>query len=166
MESQNVEQILKVRQPRKAIFFKGAMIVLSLFSVGLIRFITGFGVILTACFILFTVLLFRYYNAEYEYELVDTELTVDRIMAKASRKRCGVYDVGRMEIMAPLGSEKIAYKEHQKWKSFDYSSNMNHGTVYVLYAPSQKEMVRVLLEPDEKMLGALKAVAGRKFYCE
>lgn len=164
MEDINIEQIIKVKQPAKAVFFKVAMILLTIVSIGLIRYLVGYGVVLTACFAVFSVLLFRYYDAEYEYELINNELTIDRIMAKSARRRMGVYDLGRMEIMAPYGSEKIAYKEHQKFKSFDYSSNMEKDNTYVVFAPSSNEIVRIILEPDERMLKAIKSVAGSKVY--
>ncbi len=165
MDTISVEQIIKVKQPGIAVFYKIGLAVLTLVSIVLMRYVLfGFGVILVACFGFFLVLLWRYYDAEFEYELVDNELSVDRIMSKSSRKHCGTYDVAKMEVMAPSGSDKIAYKEHQKLKTFDYSSNTDKSSTFVMYLPSNNEMVRVILEPDEKMLKAIKAVAVGKVY--
>lgn len=164
MNDISVEQIIKVKPPKKAMVFKVIMIILALVSVSLLRVLVGYGIVLTACFVVFTILLFRYYDAEYEYELVGNELTVDRIMAKASRRRMGVYDLGRMEIMAPLNSEKIAYKEHQKFKSSDYTSGEKTENIYVIYAPSENEIVRIAIEPSEDMLKAIKTIGGKKVY--
>ena len=82
MEDISVEQIIKVNPPKMALFYKIGLGILTLVSVFLIRYLVGFGVILTACFGLFLILLWRYYDAEYEYELVDGELSIDRIMAQ------------------------------------------------------------------------------------
>ena len=164
MENISVEQIIKLKQPADAIFYKVGLAVLTIVSIFLIRYLVGFGVILTACFGLFLVLLWRYYDAEFEYELVDNRLSVDRIMAKSARRHCGTYDIGKIEIMAPAFSEKIAYKEHQKLKTFDYSSNTDKSNTFIAYLPSENEMVRVILEPDERMLDAIKSIARGKVY--
>lgn len=159
-----VEQIVKVRQPKIAVFYKVVMVFLAIVSLGLLKVMVGYGIVLTACFVVFAVLLFKYYDAEYEYELVDGNFGVDRIMAKASRKHCGDYDVNRLEIMAKKGSEKIAYREHSKIKTFDYTSNTESDNVYVMYLPSSNEEVRVLIEPSERMLKAIKQIAKGKVY--
>lgn len=164
MEDISGEQIIKVNPPKMALFYKIGLGILTLVSVFLIRYLVGFGVILTACFGLFLILLWRYYDAEYEYELVDGELSIDRIMAKSSRKHCGTYNVARMDIMAPTGSEKVEYRKHQKLKTSDYSSNKGDDGCYVLYLPSNNEMVRIIIQPDERMLAAIKAVAQGKVY--
>lgn len=164
MENISVEQIIKVKQPGIAVFYKIGLAFLTIVSLFLIRYLVGFGVILTACFGLFLVLLWRYYDAEFEYELVDNQLSVDRIMARSARRHCKTFDVGKIEIMAPYGSEKIAYKEHQKLKTFDYSSNTDKSKTFILYMPSENEMVRVVLEPNERMTSAIKAIARGKVY--
>lgn len=164
MEDVSVEQIISVKPPAISVFYKIGLSLLTVVSVVLIRYLVGFGVILTACFGLFLVLLWRYYDAEFEYELVGGELSVDRIMAKSARRHCGTYSVSKLEIMAPYGSERIAYREHQKLKSYDYSSNTGSGSRYVLYLPSNNELVRIVLEPDDRMLQALKSAAPHKVY--
>jgi len=164
MDDINVEQIVKVNPPKKALFYKLGLGLLVVVSLLLIRYLVGFGVILTACFGLFLVLLCRYYDAEFEYELVDGDLSVDRIMAKASRRHCGTYDVSRKDIMAPVDSEKVAYRKHQKLKTYDYSSNNGNENCYVLYLPCNNEQVRLIIEPDERMLEALRKTAVGKVY--
>ena len=49
---------------------------------------------------------FVYLNSdvEYEYLYVDKELTVDKVMAKSRRKRVATYDLGKIEILAPIKS--------------------------------------------------------------
>lgn len=160
-----VEQIVKVRQPGVARVYKAVMIVLALVSLTLLRVLVGYGVVLTACFVVFTFLLFKYYDAEYEYELVDGSLSVDRIMARTYRKHCGDYDVNKLEIMARKGSEKIAYRENGgKTKTFDYTSNTDSDNVYVMYLPSNNEGVRVLIEPDDRLLAAIRQLGKGKVY--
>ena len=49
---------------------------------------------------------FVYLNSdvEYEYLYVDKELTVDKVMAKSRRKRVATYDLGKIEILAPINT--------------------------------------------------------------
>lgn len=155
MNDISIEQILKVNPPKYAMPLKILMIVLSVLSVVLIPSIMAIGVLLTVGLIAFTVIMFRYYDYEYEYSLVEKELTVDRITAKSSRRRCGVYDVAKLAVMAPAGSEKLESYERQNCKSYNYSSNTDPSATYVLFIPSNKEMVRVILEPNEAMKQAI-----------
>ena len=47
-----------------------------------------------------------YLNAdlEYEYLYLDKELTIDKVMAKTKRKRVAVFELSKMEIVAPIKS--------------------------------------------------------------
>lgn len=49
---------------------------------------------------------FVFLNAdiEYEYLYLDKEITIDKVMAKSTRKRVGTYKVERIEIFAPIKS--------------------------------------------------------------
>jgi len=88
MYNVSTEQIIKVKAPKNALIFKIIMIIACILAVTTIPQTHAFGLLLFAVLVVFTVFVFRYYNAEYEYSLVDGELTVDRIMARTRRKRC------------------------------------------------------------------------------
>lgn len=148
----SVEQIIKVNAPTYAKFFKIIMIIICILSLPFV--LVSFGVILVACLIVFTVIMFRYYNAEYEYSLVQNELTIDRITAKSSRKRCGVYNISKTQIMTQTNSPQLEnYKVN--CKEHNYSSNMGTEDVYVLIVPHNNELVKLVIEPNERMLEAL-----------
>ena len=89
------EQILKTKAPKQAAVFKTVMILACILAVTTIPSTYALGILLTAIFVVFTVILFKYYNAEYEYSLVDGELTIDKIMSQSMRKRCGVYNIAK-----------------------------------------------------------------------
>lgn len=149
MENISVEQIIKVKPPKYAVFAKLAMILVCLFSLSFI--FISYLVILTAVLIILTVFVFRYFNAEYEYTLVERELTVDKIIAKSYRRRCGVYNIDKIEIMAPYGSDKLIQYDRRNCKTHNYSSNTGTDNSYVIYAPCNNEMVKIILEPNEKI---------------
>ena len=55
-----------------------------------------------------------YANIEYEYLYLDKEITIDKVMNKSKRKRVGVYQVDKMEILAPLKSYHLdSYRNRQ-----------------------------------------------------
>lgn len=149
MENISIEQIIKVNPPKYVKVLKPVMVVLCVFSLAFI--LTIFGIFLTVGLIFLTVVVFHYYDAEYEYTLVEKELTIERIVAKSYRRKCGEYNLSRMEIMAPLGSDKLARSENGDFKTYDYSSNTDRSKTYVLFAPCNNEMVRLIFEPDERM---------------
>lgn len=151
------EQIIKTKAPKQAAVFKTVMIIACVLAVTTIPSMYAIGIILTAILVLFTVILFRYNNAEYEYLLVDGELTVDRIMSRTMRKRCGVYNVAKASMLARPACQAALGMEHKKLRTSDYTSNETTENVVVLYTmDSNNELVRIYLEPDERMLEALR----------
>ena len=121
MENVSIEQIIKVNPPKYAKPLKAVMMLLIGISLLFVFYIVGIA--LLVALVVITIFMFRYFDAEYEYTLVENELTIDRITAKSHRKRCGVYSLGRMEIMAPEGSEKLRSYDNRQCKKYDYSSN-------------------------------------------
>ena len=59
------EQILKTKAPKQAAVFKTVMILACILAVTTIPSTYALGILLTAIFVVFTVILFKYYNAEY-----------------------------------------------------------------------------------------------------
>lgn len=108
---------------------------------------------------------FIYMNAdlEYEYLYVDKELVVDKIMAKSKRKRVEVFDLEKMEIVAPLKSWHLDNYKNRSDKTVDYSSGEQRqpDTRYVFYYDGQK---RVIFEPNEDMIKAMQFAAPRKVF--
>jgi len=149
MDNISIEQIIKVNPPKYVKTLKIGMILLSICSLLLIAI--PFGVFLPVGFVIATIFLFRYYNAEYEYSLLEKELTIDRIVSKSSRRRCGIFNIGRLEIMAQYGSDKLKGMEKRNYKTYNYSANIDINKTYVLVVQSNKEMVRIILDPDERM---------------
>lgn len=108
---------------------------------------------------------FVYLNSdlEYEYLYVDKELTVDKVMAKTRRKRVAVYDVGKIEILAPVKSWHLDNYKNRTDKTVDYSSGEEKqpDTRYVFFYDGRQ---RVIFEPNEEMIKAITMVAPRKVF--
>ncbi len=108
---------------------------------------------------------FLYLNAdlEYEYLYVDKEITVDKVMAKTKRKRVAVFDVGKMEILAPIKSWHLDNYKNRNDKVVDYSSGEEKqpDKRYVFFYEGSK---KVIFEPNEEMVKAIQFVAPRKVF--
>lgn len=137
-------------------------------------------IMLTVCFVLVGLILwpalligivlgvasyFVYMNAELEYEYlyVDKELTVDKIVAKSKRKRVEVFELEKMEIVAPIHSWHLDSYKNRSDKTFDYSSGEpgKPDTRYVFFYDGQK---KVIFEPNENLIKAMQFAAPRKVF--
>ncbi len=110
---------------------------------------------------------FAYMNAdiEYEYLYLDKEISVDKVMAKSKRKKAGTFLVDQMEIFAPLNSHRLDSFKNRDLKTLDYSSG-------VANQPEKRYMMicngdtKVILEPNEAMIKAIRNVAPRKVFTD
>ncbi len=110
---------------------------------------------------------FAYMNAdiEYEYLYLDKEISVDKVMAKSKRKKAGTFLVDQMEIFAPLNSHRLDSFKNRNLKTLDYSSG-------VANQPEKRYMMicngdtKVILEPNEAMIKAIRNVAPRKVFTD
>jgi hypothetical protein len=106
-----------------------------------------------------------YTDIEYEYLYLDKEITVDRVLGKAKRKRMAQYNVERMEIIAPVRSYHLDNYKNRQVKTTDYSSldDVKSDTGYAMYYEGGE---RILLSPNDDMIKALKNVAPRKVFTD
>ena len=156
------EQIIKVKAPKAALFYKIIMIAACVLAATTIPGIGVWGVLLVILFIVATILVFDYYNAEYEYSLVDDTITVDKIMSRTVRKRCGEYNIARAKLVANYGSQDALRMEHMDLRTCDYTSNVDDEAAVVIYTYNgNNELTRIFIEPDEKMFEAIKLVATK-----
>lgn len=156
-----VEQIVECRPPKSANLIKAFM--LALCAVSLIFLIIPYiGVFLTAIVIVVTIFVFRNYNYEYEYAYLSGELDVDKIIARSKRKRMASFDFNRLELVAPQGSQEDLRLEHNRYRTYNFTSNMPDARVYAAYTMKDNEMVKLLFEPNEKLLKELQYLAPRK----
>lgn len=104
-------------------------------------------------------------NLEYEYLYVDKELTVDKVMAKSRRKRVAVFDVGKMEILAPVKSWHLDNYKNRQDKRVDYSSGEEKqpDKRYVFFYDGQKQ---VIIEPNLELVKAIAMAAPRKVFTD
>nr|WP_296009612.1 DUF6106 family protein [uncultured Blautia sp.] len=104
-------------------------------------------------------------DLEYEYVYVNGELDVDKIMSKSKRKRLKSFDLAKLELMAPVNSHRMDYQNHNtNLKVLDYSSGNKNHKVYAMIIPDEKEVNKVLIEPDRELLDNIKKTCPRKVF--
>ena len=104
----------------------------------------------------------RFVHIVYEYTYVDRELRVAKILNQEARKRVGQYDLGKMEICAPIHSVHLDNYKHKQLKTVDVSSHSAEqpGKRWEMYFSDMK----LVFEPDEKLADVLKTIAPHKVY--
>ena len=113
--------------------------------------------VLTAALILCIWLALPALNVEYEYLYVSRSLTIDRILSKEKRKKAAEYDLERMEIFAEDGAVQLDQYKNMDIPVRDYTSRIENRAVWVLIIRNEGSAERILLEPDEKLIHAMKS---------
>ena len=102
-------------------------------------------------------------DLEYEYTYCDKQITVDKIMAKKSRKTEGVYDVDKIEILAPENSYRLDQYQSRSLKEvplWSLKREDGHVPYVMIYEGNQK----VILDLPQEFVKMVQNVAPRKVY--
>lgn len=118
--------------------------------------------VLGAVVIVVLIYLFPKLSIEYEYVFVDGQLDFDRISGKSKRKTMLRIDFEQVEVMAPEGSHALDSYNQIQCEKKDFSSGRKDRKPYVIMASVDNKMLKILFEPSEKMLDAIKQKTPRK----
>lgn len=102
-------------------------------------------------------------DLEYEYLYLDKQITVDKIMGKKSRKQVAVYDVDKIEILAPADSGRLKEYENRPLKElplWSLEQEEGHVPYVMIYNKNQK----VILDLPAEFVKMVQNVAPRKVY--
>lgn len=130
---------------------------------GLIMIVTG--KILSFLGIVIIIAVFFFYprlSVEYEYIFVDGQLDFDKISGQARRKNMLRIDFEQVEIMAPANSSALDNYKHMQLETKDFTSLNKDIKPYVIIANKDNRKLKILFEPNEKMLGMIKQKSPRK----
>lgn len=101
---------------------------------------------------------------EFEYSYVNRELSIDKIIAKSSRKHIGDFDVDKMEVGAMEKSYHLDEYRNQKYSVKDYSSKDEKEKFVIYYKTGNS--CKLVLDADEALIKALRSVAPRKIFVD
>ena len=155
------EWLVKRKDPIYAIPVKILMAVLCLVSL-LIAMQTAFGAILLIAVGIAAYFVFINLSVEFEYLVVEGDVSIDRILARSRRKK--VLDCKKEEIQIVAPSDSYMLKDYEKtgMKVKDCTSGRNESKTYALIYQQGADCVKILFEPDEKILRALRhSVPGK-----
>ena len=112
MNDAYMEYMVKKKKTGKDWALRIFFILLCVLGFATIPFLGMLGLVIAVIFIALTVsVIFPMTDLEYEYLYLDKQITVDKIMAQSKRKQVAVYDLERIEIIAPMDSYHLdAYK--------------------------------------------------------
>ena len=159
------EWIVKRKTPQNVKIIQTILVIVCVLSCALLA-IPYVGVLVVALIIFLSYLYFKNNDVEWEYALVEKTMYIDKIMKKSKRKRMGEYDLTKTEVMAPDGSSYIKEYDNRNLKCTDFSSLIPENKKYVLIIMDGNEMVKLVLEPDERMLKELRDIIPRQLHID
>lgn len=155
-----VEQLIKQEKSSKATIIKIGMMLLT-FLVAYFFPVYPMVMLWVLIIVLFAdVMVFRSLRLEFEYIYFNGDLDIDKIMNQAARKRLFTTNIKEIEIIAPKDSDDM--RPFQQLKVLDYSSQNPEHKVYAMVTKFKGETVKVLFEPNQKILDGMKYLAPRK----
>ena len=157
------EWIVKRKTPQNVKVIQTLLVIVCVLSCALI-IIPYVGVLVVAVIIFLTYIYFKNNDVEWEYALVEKTMYIDKIMKKSKRKRMGEYDLAKTEVMAPEGSAYIKEYDSKNLKVMDFSSLIPENKKYVMVILNNNELVKLVLEPNERMLKELRDIIPRQLH--
>ena len=141
------------------------------FGLAFVAIISMFFAIMHSIFWPFVILVFmiEYFiykrtNLEYEYLMVNETIVIDKIINKQKRKRVIRFDMRKFELVAPAGHEEL--KKYNKISILNCSSDDRTHRIYIGILRSEDKAVRLLFEPNDKMLNYMRLLLGKKAILE
>jgi len=162
----NVEQLIKVKAPAVSWAYRGILIIACILAATTIPTVGVMGIVLLIAFLIVTVLVCEYYNAEYEYSFYDDVLSIDRIMGKTNRKHARSFVFSRAKLVSYVDSEDALRLEKTRVHTYNYVGGLSDREVVVCYVYDEatNEEVRLYIEPDERILACIKEVVKKDAY--
>ena len=105
---------------------------------------------------------FQTTNVEFEYIYFAGECQIDKIMAKRKRKSCMKVELEKVEIIAPEGNEALRSYANKDCVTKKFVSGEPDAKKYVMYERKDSDLIKIVFEPNERMLKAMQAHSPRK----
>jgi hypothetical protein len=158
------EQLIKAEQTTKDKILRGlviaATVLISLVALALGGAFVGPLIILAV--IWGCIYVQAMFKKEYEYSLTNEELDIDVIYNKERRKRLTSVNLKNMNIMASIKDERHKDSILRAQHTMDASDGKETNDTYVIVASTSKGLTRILITPNEQMLGLMYKQAPNK----
>lgn len=101
-------------------------------------------------------------DVEYEYLLLDKELSIDKIKKQEKRKHVASYKLESVTLAAPKGSDRML--RFDTLKTVDYSSDTEEGNPYEIVVEGDGQKVRICIDTIPEMVAVLHHISPRNVY--
>ena len=157
MNEMYAEWLVKRKAPAYMMLVKVLMVLVYVvaFFVAVSPLLGIFGILVLFAAAAAAYFVFRNSEVEFEYLYVSNQLTIDRIYGKTKRKKAWEGSMDEIQIVAPTGSTEA--KDHE-----DFSSHTPDAKTFTLISQSGSESMKIIFEPNDKLLHCMKMTAPRK----
>lgn len=155
------EFLVKRKPPTYTYALKALMIFLSVIALFL-ALTTVWGILALGVVGAATYFLFQNMNLEYEYLVVNDQLTIDKILGKSRRKKAWEGSMEEIQIIAPSDSYVLKDYERPGMKTLNLSSQVPGAKTYTLMHQAGANSTKVIFEPNDRVLRCLRLRSPRK----
>lgn len=156
-----IEQLVKKSKTTATTMKKVGLILGTVIAVFLM-FVQPILVWIAAIMFVVDYFMFKRLDIEFEYVYFNGDLDIDKIMGMESRKRVFSTNIKFLKVIAPMGSAEL--QPYQRLKVFDFSTHNPEDKVYEMITLFKGETVKVLFNPNDKILDGMKNMAPRKVF--
>lgn len=104
---------------------------------------------------------FRNRSYQYEYILVQDELSIDKIICKEKRKHIATLPLASAEQMVPISdAARLTHIQFQKTR--DFTSGDPHANVQILVIANGGTREKILWEPNTELIEAVNWIIRRR----
>ena len=155
MNEMYAEWLVKRKAPAYMMLVKVLMVLVCVvaFFIAVSPLLGIFGILVLFAAAAAAYFVFRNSEVEFEYLYVSNQLTIDRIYGKTKRKKAWEGSMDEIQIVAPTGSTEAKDHETNNMKVLDFST---------LSSQSGSESMKIIFEPNDKLLHCMKMTAPRK----
>ncbi|MDF2822391.1 MAG: hypothetical protein K0R15_2839 [Clostridiales bacterium] len=139
------------------------------FGLTIVSLISVFFSIMASIFWPFTVVIlmivyfiYKKTNIEYEYTMINENIVIDKIMNKQKRKRVINFDIRKFDVVAPAGHQELS--RYKNMKVLNCSSDDRTHNIFIGILKSEDKVIRLIFEPNDRMLETMRIIIGKKLY--
>jgi len=125
-------------------------------------FLGHFGMLVVFGLVFGVKYLVGFLNVEYEYIFTNGELDIDIIYDQSRRKRVFTAQAKQFEIMAHIDDKNHEGTFNSAQETRDYSGGVPGPDTYVFLTVHEGKKLKVIIEPNEKMLKAFSGSLTRR----
>ena len=160
MNDSYAEWLVKRKEPAYNYLIKAFLIFLCV--IGLIAaLLLPLGIIILTILGAVAYFSFQRLSVEFEYLVVNDQVTIDVIMGKSKRKKAWEGTMSEIQIVAPKDSYLLKDYEKHGMKVLDFTSHTPEGKVYGMIHQNGTSTQEILFEPNEKLLACMGETSPR-----